>query len=150
MDGTTSLTVAAGWSTANYSRDFRTVKAFPESGGDPLDVTFSSDATLWNTSEFSNSLNKVTSAAKGFVDPSNVALRPFAWCFFVCSLSSASALSERVIVANGRIWYTFGGWGGYSSAVAVPNNHSEVVSFDPSTKKFCTCLLYTSPSPRDS
>jgi DNA-binding beta-propeller fold protein YncE len=52
-----------------------------------------------------------------------------------------------VINVNGRIWLTQGGWQFYTCAVGsaqptCPANHSEVVSFDPATKKFCT---YTVP-----
>ena len=91
VDGTASLTVASGWSAAAYTRDFRTTRVFPEPvGSNPLDVAFSSDGLLWNSSEFSNTLNRIGTAAtsaKTFADPSNVTLQPFVRCPSICSAS---------------------------------------------------------------
>ncbi len=142
-DEQVSLTISTGWTTTPYTQDFSVSKKFAESVGNPLDVAFSPDGTLWNTSEFSNHLSKISvsaSTARSFSDPSNSRSEPFASCFPDCQESAASALSERVIDADGRIWFTEGGWYALNPSPSQPisKNHSEVVSFDPATDKFCT------------
>jgi hypothetical protein len=144
-DEQVSLTISTGWTTIPYTQDFRVSKEFVEPRGSPLDVTFLPDGSLWNTREFSNSLSEIpvaTSAARWFSDLSNSRSKPFALCFTECQRSATSALSERVLSADGRIWFTQGGWyDPTSSQPPIPNNHSEIVSFDPATDKFCTYLV---------
>jgi hypothetical protein len=151
---TITMTVAQGWTTASVTTAFSKVQAVAQSGGNPLDVTFTSDGSIWNSSEFSASVGEVpVSKSKQalLTDPTDVASTPFAGCFEShtprCQASATSALGERVIVVHGRIWFTQGGWQFYTCSVGpsqptCPANHSEVVSFDPTTKKFCT---YTVP-----
>lgn len=155
-DGHTSitLTVAAGWTTSPITTAFPKVQAVAQSGGDPLDVTFTSNGSIWNSSEFSSSLGEIPASKSKqtlFPDPTDVASKPFAYCSSSlsprCQASATSALGERVITANKKIWFTQGGWQFYTCSVGpsqptCPANHSEIVSFDATTKKFCT---YTVP-----
>ena len=46
------MTVAPGWTTRPFSAAFGRVKAVAQTGGAPLDVTITSDGTIWNSSEF--------------------------------------------------------------------------------------------------
>ena len=146
IDGQETLTVITGWTSRPYTKDFAVAARFPEHSGQPVAVTFSSNDTIWNTSEFSNTLTRIeasSASAQPFVDTANNATEPFAYCFTaVCSSSADSALSERVISADGRIWFTQGGW--FNNDVSpdpIPDNHSNIVSFDASTKTFCTYLV---------
>ena len=150
-----TMTVAARWTTTPFTTAFPKVQAVPQAGGDPLDVTFTSDGTIWNSSEFSSSLGEIPASrvetdALQLIRPtarrsrSPPAPRPRSPR---CQASATSALGERAISANGRIWFTQGGWQFYTctagpSQPTCPANHSEVVSFDPTTKRFCT---YTVP-----
>jgi hypothetical protein len=138
-----SITISTGWTTTPYTQDFSVSRKYAESRGTPLDVTFSPDGSLWNTREFSNNLGEISvsaTSARSFSDQSNSRSKPFASCFRdFCKKSSSSALSERVISADSRIWFTEGGWyNATPSQPPIPNNHSEIVSFDPATDKFCT------------
>jgi hypothetical protein len=151
---TITMTVAAGWATTPFTTAFPKVQAVTQSGGDPLDVTFTSDGSIWNSSEFSSSLGEIPASKSKqtlFPDPTDTSSKPFAYCSAKlsprCQASATSALGERAISKNGRIWFTQGGWQFYTCTVGpaqptCPANHSEVVSFDPATKKFCT---YTVP-----
>jgi len=146
IDAQESLTVTTGWTMRPYTRDFAATARFPEHSGQPVAVTFSSPDTIWNTSEFSNTVTRIEASspsAKAFGDPANVERRPFAYCFTAtCTSSVDSALSERVVSADGRIWFTQGGWFNNNvSPYPVPNNHSEIVAFDPSTKTLCTYVV---------
>jgi streptogramin lyase len=148
------MTVATGWTTTPFKTAFPKVQAVAQSGGAPLDVTFTTDGAIWNSSEFSSSLGELpASKAKQtpYPDPTDLSSKPFADCSTTrsprCQASATSALGERVISARGRIWFTQGGWQFYTCTVGAsqptcPANHSEIVSFDPTTKKFCT---YTVP-----
>ena len=149
-----TLTVAAGWTTTPITSAFPKVQRIAQTGGAPLDVTITSNGTIWNSSEFSSSLGEIAAAKSKqtpLPDPTDLAVKPFARCSSSlsprCQASATSALGERVISVNGRIWFTQGGWQFYSCTVGsaqptCPANHSEVVSFVPTTKKFCT---YTVP-----
>jgi len=149
-----TMTVAARWATARFTGAFPKVQAITQTGGDPLDVTFTSDGSIWNSSEFSSSLGDIPASKSKqmlFPDPTDISSKPFAYCSTShtprCQASATSALGERTISANGRIWFTQGGWQFYTCTVGpsqptCPTNRSEVVSFDPMTKKFCT---YTVP-----
>ena len=64
----------------------------------------------------------------------------FAICFWGwCGPSGSSALSERVVVANGLIWSTEGGWL-FDTNETVPN-HSEVIAFNPVSKTTCSYIV---------
>lgn len=139
-----SLVVVTNWITTSLWSDYSSLTRISESAGNPLDVTFSPDNSIWNTSEFSNGVSEVpaTSAtsAASFPDPTNTLAAPFANCLSgVCTPSSSSALSERVVAANGRIWFTEGGWE-FDGNANVPN-FSEVVAFDPQTTNYCTYVV---------
>ena len=148
-DSHVTLTVAANWTTTSYKTDFSTANVVAQMTGHPLDVAFSPDNTIWNSSEFSDSLGKLSIGAglKSYVDPTDTGTEPFAYCFSNCSPASASsALSERVIYVNGMIWFTQGGWPFYNCVVShsqrtCPANHSEVVAFNPITDNFCSYLV---------
>jgi streptogramin lyase len=151
-DGHASITmvVAAGWRTTPFTTAFPKVQVATQTGGAPLDVTFTSDGTIWNSSEFSSSLGETPASESRqtlFPDPTDLSSKPFAKCSATlsprCQASATSALGERAISVSGRIWFTQGGWQFYTCTVGhsqptCPANHSEVVSFDPTTKKFCT------------
>ncbi|HUD17598.1 MAG TPA: hypothetical protein VMQ59_10050, partial [Acidimicrobiales bacterium] len=133
----------------------------------PFAITFmSSDNSIWNASEFSHDVIGIPSTAKKaqvfpVTSPAgaqSIFQAPFTKCSATkCSRSSSSALSEQVTTSNGWVWMTFGGWrvyangqrdagkgGGQPKAVTqqkMPPNHSEVVAFDPATKRFCTYLV---------
>jgi len=118
--------------------------------GQPFATTFlTSDNSIWIASEFSHDLTEIKSNGTsgkrmGVTTPHgapHLFLQPFAACgISTCHRTARSAQSEQVITAGGKIWLTFGGWRWYQSS-ASPPNHSEVVAFDPATKKFCTYLL---------
>ena len=57
-----ALTVAAQWTAINYKQDFRRVETMPQTGGNPLDVAFSGADTIWNTSEFSDAPERVSTS----------------------------------------------------------------------------------------
>jgi len=148
-DSHVTLTVAAKWTTTSYKNDFSTASVVSQVTGHPLDVVFSPDDIIWNSSEFSDSLGKLSIGAglKSYVDPTDTGTDPFAYCFSNCRPASASsALSEQIIYANGLIWFTQGGWPFYDCSVShsqrtCPPNHSEVVAFNPTTNNFCSYLV---------
>ena len=130
-DAQVALTVVANWSTKPYGDAFSTTTVANGTGPRPLDVALSPDLSVWSTSEFSDGIGEVPSGSSEgltFANPANLALQPFASCFSSmsrCAPTSGSALSERVVMANGEVWFTEGGW--FLGAPTVPN-HSEVVS----------------------
>jgi hypothetical protein len=140
------------WVTESFLTDFSKVSTFP-TPGQPFATTFSdSDDSIWNASEFSHDVIEIPPAANSarampVVSPSGaqaVFQQPFADCATQpCKPSSVSALSEHVITSDGWVWITFGGWREWAgeSLASMPPNHSEVVGFDPTTKKFCTYLV---------
>jgi len=143
------------WVTRSYQSAYSHLATFVVPG-QPFATTFlTSDNSIWIASEFSHDLTEIKSNgtfAKGMrvTSPhgaSRLFLQPFAACegqigslSSTCHRTAKSAQSEQVITVGGKIWLTFGGWRWYQSS-ASPPNHSEVVAFDPATKKFCTYLL---------
>jgi len=137
------------WVTRSYQSNYSHFASFVVPG-QPFATTFqTSDNSIWIASEFSHDLTKIKSNGTfakrmGVTSPHgapHLFLQPFAACgISTCSRTAKSAQSEQVITADGKIWLTFGGWRWYQWS-ASPPNHSEVVAFDPATKKFCTYLL---------
>lgn len=139
-DSTVALTVSTAWSTRRYSTAFSSKSQIREGSGAPLDVAIAG-GTLWNSSEFSNGISDVpfgSLQAEHLRNPAN-GLFPFAACFGSCQASEASALSERIVAANGTIWSTFGGWL-FDTNQSV-ENHSEIAAFNPESKTYCTYLV---------
>ena len=141
-------TSPTNWKTIGYQSAYPHVATFA-TPGQPFATTFlASDNSIWNASEFSHDVVEIKgngTAARGVevVSPkgsSSLFRTPFADCgSSPCIPSAVSAQSEQVITSGGDIWLTFGGWRWDRSS--APPNHSEVVAFDPATKKFCTYLV---------
>lgn len=113
-----------------------------QTSGSPLDVAFSGGGTVWNSSEFSDAIGESPkrSTLTSIPDPADIANQPFASCFSSpCGASSWSALGERVVYANGLVWFTQGGWLGFPGGTAA--NHSEIVAYNPKAGAFCTYLV---------
>lgn len=136
------------WVTRSYASDYSGVTSFA-APGQPFATTFlASDNSIWTASEFSHNLTEIKNNATSDIvrkvvvpkGSSAVFLKPFAFCgVSPCVSSLVSAQSEQVITTGGMIWLTFGGQRWYRAT--TPANHSEVVAFDPTTKKFCTYLV---------
>jgi hypothetical protein len=116
----------------------------PGDSTDPLDVTFDSAGNIWSVGEFSNELVEAASGSDIVTKFSltQTSHGPFTHCLYYftsgCGSTGISALVERIILANGMIWFTEGGWGFPS---VVPNgvtNLSQVVAFNPSSNALCT------------
>ena len=77
------LTVAANWNAVSYKQDFHKLATLGQTGGSPLDVTFSASNTIWNSSEFSDAIGQSVrnSTLRSIPDPADVATSPFASCF---------------------------------------------------------------------
>ncbi len=137
-----SLTVAANWTVASYEQGFSKIGTMAQTSGSPLDVAFSGASTIWNSSEFSDAIGESgkKSALTSIPDPADVANQPFALCFLSpCTASGWSALGERVVYANGLVWFTQGGWLGFPGGTVA--NHSEIVAYNPKAGAFCTYLV---------
>ncbi len=136
------------WVTQNFRSAYPQASTFA-TPGQPFATTFlTTDNSIWTASEFSYDVAEIRNNGKRAtafkVDipkgSSSLFQEPFANCnTSPCKRSAISALSEQVITAGGMIWLTFGGW--RWDRTSAPPNHSEVVGFDPTTKKFCTYLL---------
>jgi hypothetical protein len=136
----------ADWTTRTFRSDFPHVSTF-HARGQPFATTFMhSDDSIWAASEFSYNLTEIKHGAN---DASNIKVTlptpspaPFR-SFTDCHRGSVSAMSEKVVTANGWVWLTFGGWRWLSRAVGTTAsvNRSEVVGFDPATEKFCAYLV---------
>lgn len=136
------------WVTQNFRSAYPQVTTFV-TPGQPFATTFlTTDNSIWTDSEFSYDVAEIKNNGKRAtvfkVDipkgSSSLFQEPFANCgTSPCQRSAISALGEQVITAGGMIWLTFGGW--RWDRASEPPNHSEVVGFDPTTKKFCTYLL---------
>ena len=136
------LTVAANWNAVSYKQDFHKLATLGQTGGSPLDVTFSASNTIWNSSEFSDAIGQSVrnSTLRSIPDPADVATSPFASCFSTpCGATGLSELGERVVYAGKLVWFTQGGWLGFPGGPVA--NHSEVVAYNPSTAGFCTYLV---------
>jgi hypothetical protein len=135
----------------------------------PFAITFlSSDNSIWNAAEYSHDVLGIPSSAKKaqvipVTAPAGsqpIFQGPFSACNSTkCIRSSTSALSEQVTTSNGWVWLTFGGWRVYANGQRdsgknqgsgqpeatkqkkMPANNSEVVAFNPATKRFCTYLV---------
>ncbi len=105
--------------------------------GIPLDLAFSPDGDLWSVGEFGGALIGWTDSGLETyevplrtkldsnlhlipVNPFGAQGRPSAWRY--------SSLVERVITADGKVWFTQGG----QLFGSATGNHSRVLSFDPS------------------
>lgn len=140
----TLAVVGSNWRSVPYTADFPQVTvASGSDNGLPIDVAATPDGNIWIESEFSDALGELpagTAAIATYVDPTDTATSPFAYCFSTCVASTSSELGERIVTAGDRIWLTEGGWEFYNCAswTGCPDNHSEIVSFDPATGHFCT------------
>lgn len=138
---------SASWVSESYQSAFPHLATF-KAPGQPFATTFqTSDNSNWTASEFSHSVTEIAnnaSSAKGYtVQTPTGASDQFNMPFVVCGVppcrqSIISAQSEQVITAGGKVWLTFGGWRWYEGSAP---NRSEVVAFDPTTRKFCTYLV---------
>ena len=138
----------ASWASRSYRSDYTHLTEFA-APGEPFATTFlPSDNSSWTASEFSHALTEIKNngtSADGMevVTPkgaSPIFQKPFTLCGTLpCTPSDTSAESEQVITVGGKIWLTFGGW--RWDRDSTPANHSEVVEFDPTTRKFCTYLV---------
>jgi hypothetical protein len=154
-----------------YSSDYSKVSTYAAPNpSQPFAITsLPSGGPMWAASEFSHHLLGVSgrstraSVVTVTAPPGAPAIvqKPFARCLARCSSSSTSALSEDIVTAQGWVWTTFGGWrvyangqrdvgGAFNSPTGQPQavsrrkfppNRSEVVAFDPTTRRFCTYLL---------
>ncbi len=141
-NGQISLTVAANWTAVSYKQDFRKIATMAQASGNPLDVTFSTANTIWNSSEFSDAIGESpkNSTLASIADPADIANQPFAYCFSSpCEANASSALGERVVYANKLVWFTQGGWFGFPGGTVA--NHSEIVAYNPNSARFCTYLV---------
>ncbi len=159
------------WETErDYERDF-----FPATthdlfgGGVPLDIRWGSAGDIWMTREFSNSLTRVDTSQRVEVYEAPLARqvrlasanpslsRPFGLNVGASARSAAhgSALSEKVIESDGKLWFAQGG-DRHAGDVRSGVNYSRIVSFDPSAQdlptteqddRFC---VYAMPSAPDS
>jgi hypothetical protein len=158
------------WTMRPYGTGFSKVATFPVPGRDqPFAITFmSSNNSIWNASEYSHDVIGIPSTdKKARVFPvtspagsQSIFQAPFTECNATkCIRGPSSALSEQVTTANGWVWTTFGGWRVYANGQRdagknegagqpqavkqrkTPPNYSEVVAFDPATKRFCTYLV---------
>ncbi len=134
--------VGSNWSSVPYTADFSQTTVANGTEGPPTDVAMTQDGTIWAESEFSDAIGELPaggSTLSNYVDPTDITTDPFAACFSTCVASANSELGERVISADGRIWFTEGGWQFYDcTGLTCPANQSEIVSFDPATNHFCT------------
>jgi len=136
------------WVTQSFRSTYPQVTTFA-TPGQPFGTTFlTTDNSIWTSSEFSYDVAEIKDNAKRAnafqvhvpKGSSPLFQEPFANCgTSPCNRTAISALSEQVITAGGMIWLTFGGW--RWDRASSPPNHSEVVGFDPTTRKFCTYLL---------
>jgi hypothetical protein len=104
-------------------------------GGDPLDVTFDGNGNVWGFGEFSSTIVKgVTGSTSTDIDVPLLRklsgtyyapVKPFAGLGGAIS-AAYSGHAERIIEANGKIWFVQGGQPG----VSVPD-YSRVVRYDP-------------------
>ena len=162
---------AVDWETArDYEKDFYPARAHNLFGkGKPLDITWDPQGNIWMTTEFSNSLTHVDPRQRvdayeaplarhaRFASANPTLNRPFGLNMGKGPrrATSGSALSEKVIVADGKLWFTQGG-DRYAGKVKRGGNYSRVVSFDPAAvdlpttehdDRFC---VYAMPSAPDS
>ncbi|HXW32950.1 MAG TPA: hypothetical protein VEJ87_00085 [Acidimicrobiales bacterium] len=151
-----TLTVAgANWTSVPFTNDFPTlIDPRQTSGGVPLDVTFDQNEDIFESNEFSNSIDELSSGSTKltgpFIDPYDASSHPFAYDFFDTWTSSTdSALAERIMFDGDLVWETQGGWWNDECASSpcpaqcssCPTNQSEIVAFDPSTNNTCTYQL---------
>jgi|GEM_PF-3108695 streptogramin lyase len=153
-DSVVTLTVAGNWSSVLYSQNYMTPHriAAPACSsscpqfGHPLDAAIDGSDNIWSSAEFSQYVLEATSS-NSFSDvavvDSAASGTPFTQCLFYtsnggCAATGVSEAGERVIFANGLIWFTQGGWSFPSAAASGVTNLSRVVAVDPQTGTMCT------------
>ena len=135
-----SAATCVNWTVEKYTNLFSVTaaSATAPATGNPLDVAFDSGDNIWSDSEFSDGVEKTApgqSTVSLFQDPYDTSQSPFYFCFTGCGSYPISSFGERVVVADGMVWFTQGG--GFLTPPGV-TNHSEVVAYDPANGGFCT------------
>jgi len=167
-----TITVAGSeWSQTPYTSAFSQVDTMTQTGGGPTSLTFSPGDTLWSTSEFGahfggggpypavyntySSSDPSSTTLNGVTNDFDSYFKPFAECFGKspnppCAQANYSALAESSTYADGRVWWTEGGWGFYGSGQnpsgdSNPDNLSEIVSADPTSSDPSSTLCWYLP-----
>ncbi len=154
----------------DYERDFLPAVGHNLLGtGLPLDILWSARGDIWLTREFSNGLDHVDAGGNAhlyevpsrrqgsFASARSRLSKPFGFNMGgeVRASSSVSSLSEKVIEADGKLWFTQGG-DLDTGKVRDGGNYSRIVSFDPAATdlptteqddRFC---VYPAPSAPDA
>ncbi|NND66468.1 MAG: hypothetical protein HKN19_02670 [Halioglobus sp.] len=161
------------WETnRDYEEDFYPAVAHNLFGeGIPLDITWGANSGLWLTREFTNSLTHVDATGKlhvyevplgrraQFASANPQRVKPFAINLGDQGrvATSISGLSEKVIEAHGKLWFTQGG-DRHKGAVQGGVNYSRIVSFDPAAQdlavtaqddRFCVYAMPSAPDAAD-
>jgi hypothetical protein len=166
-----AISCANGSSATSFSlQTYPYQKAITPSGtattapGLPLDVAIDSENDIWASAEFSTGFTEslVNLATPLSIPVTDSALpssaTPFINCVFPayptfgtpsnggspvtsCSGTPTSEAGERIISANGLIWFTQGGWSNppvQPSGAPSLTNLSRVVAYNPSNGAMCT------------